>query len=69
MADVAIEDPQIDPKPPLATMVDIARPPRQCPMNAWAAWNNSSDMRARTTKLPMRMNSGITDRPYASPVS
>jgi hypothetical protein len=29
-----MEDPQIEPKPPLATMVDIARPPRQWPMNA-----------------------------------
>ena len=46
---------------PHATMVAMARPPRRCPMKAYAQRNSSCDMPARVTKLPIRMNSGTTD--------
>ena len=61
VAAVAIEEPQIEPNPAQATMVDIASPPFQWPMKAYAARNSSLDMPARETKLPIRMNSGTTD--------
>ena len=61
MAAVAIEEPQIPPKPAEAQTVAIASPPRKWPMNAYAARNSSRDMPARVTKLPIRMKSGTTE--------
>ena len=61
VAAVAIEEPQMAPNPAQAITVAIARPPRRWPMKAYAALNNSCDMPARVTKLPIRMKSGTTD--------
>ena len=61
VAAVAIEEPQIAPKPAQAQIVAIASPPRRWPTKAFAARNSSCDMPARVTKLPIRMNSGTTD--------
>ena len=62
VAVVAIEEPQMDPKPPEAMMLAMAKPPRRWPTNALAAVNSSLAMPARETKLPISTNSGITDR-------
>src|SRR5215470_7187922 len=61
VAAVAMEDPQMPPKPADAQIVAMARPPRRWPMNVYAARNSSCDIPARVTKLPIRMNSGTTD--------
>ena len=61
VAAVAIDEPQIAPKPAQPAMVAIARPPRKWPMNEFAVRNSSFDMPARVTKFPIRMNSGTTD--------
>jgi len=69
VAAVARLEPQIAPKPPQATMVDMARPPRRWPSTACAAAYSSRDMRDWVTKLPIRMNSGNTDSRYWNPLS
>ena len=61
VAAVAIEEPQMAPKPAQAHTVAMARPPRKCPMQVYAARNSCCDMPARVTKLPIRMNSGTTE--------
>ncbi len=62
VAAVAIEEPQMAPKPAQAHTVAMASPPRRWPMHLWAARNSSCDMPARVTRLPMRMKSGMTER-------
>src|SRR4051812_33872786 len=61
VAAVAMEEPQIAPKPAHAATVACASPPRRWPMKEYAAWNNSCASPARATKLPMRMKSGMTE--------
>jgi len=61
VAAVAMDEPQIEPKPPDAMMLAMARPPRLWPTKALAAVNSSLAMPARATKLPISTNSGITD--------
>ena len=61
VAAVAIEDPQMAPKPAQAHTVAIASPPRRWPMQVFAARNSSCDIPARVTRLPMSMKSGTTE--------
>ena len=61
VAAVAIDEPQIAPKPAQASTVACARPPRTWPTNEYAARNSSCARPARATKLPIRMNSGTTE--------
>ena len=61
VAAVAIEEPQMAPKPAQAQTVAIARPPRKWPMQVLAARNSSRDIPARVTRLPIRMKSGTTE--------
>ena len=51
------------PKPPQATTVAMASPPRMCPRNALEALKRSSDRPARATNIPIMTNSGTTERP------
>src|SRR5258706_13885085 len=54
VAAVAMDEPQIPPKPAEAQMVAMASPPRRWPMKAKAAGNRPSEIQAHVTKLPTR---------------
>ena len=69
VAAVAMDEPQMAPKPAQAAMVACASPPLRCPMKVYAAWKSSCAKPARATKLPIKMNRGMTDKVYANPVS
>jgi hypothetical protein len=62
VAAVAIEEPQMAPKPAQATIAAMASPPRKWPTKALAARNSSCDMPARVTNEPISMNSGTTEK-------
>lgn len=64
VAAVAMDEPQMAPKPAQAMTLAMARPPRKCPTKVKAKRYNSLDMPARVTKLPIRMNKGTTDKVY-----
>ena len=59
---VAVEEPQIAPKPAQAATAAIATPPRNRPSQALAPRNRSFDRPQRAARLPIRMNIGSTDR-------
>jgi len=61
VAAVAIEEPQMEPKPPEAMMLAMASPPRLCPTNALAAVKSSRASPALATKLPISTNRGMTE--------
>jgi len=69
VATVARLDPQTAENPPQATMVAMARPPLKWPSHAFDASYRSWDMPDRATKLPIRMNSGKTEKSYTITVS
>jgi hypothetical protein len=63
VAAVATEEPQMAPKAALASTEAIARPPRKRPITAAGEPRTArADSPPWVAKLPIRMNSGITDR-------
>ena len=62
VAAVATDEPQIAPNAAQASTAAIARPPRKRPMTTLANSNSAFEMPPWVAKLPIRMNSGMTDR-------
>ena len=62
VAAVATEEPQIAPKAAAAITAAMARPPRKRAVSTLANSNSALEMPPCVAKLPIRMNSGITDR-------
>ena len=62
VAAVAMDEPQMAPKAALAITAAIASPPRSRAMAAAATSNKARDKPPWVAKLPIRMNSGMTDR-------
>ena len=62
VAAVAMDEPQIAPNAALAPTAAMASPPLKRAMSTLANWNSALEMPPCVAKLPMRMNSGITDR-------
>ncbi|MCY1380138.1 hypothetical protein D9M69_679280 [compost metagenome] len=62
VAAVATEEPQMAPKPALASTAAMASPPLNRAVTTLANWNSALEMPPCVAKLPIRMNSGITDR-------
>ena len=62
VATVARLEPQTALKPPQATMVAMASPPRRCPSQACDVSYRSCEIPERATKLPVRMKSGRTEK-------
>src|SRR5690554_6508280 len=69
VADVARLEPQMAEKPPQATTVAMDRPPLRWPRKALDTEYSSWDRPERVTRLPININSGITDRLYSCTVS
>ena len=61
VAAVAMDEPQMAPKPPQAITVAMAKPPRKWPTIELAALKSSAAMPARATKLPISTNKGTTE--------
>ena len=62
VAAVATDDPQIAPNAALAMTAAMAKPPLKRAMTTLANSNKALEMPPWVAKLPIRMNSGITDR-------
>jgi hypothetical protein len=62
VAAVAMDEPQMAPKAALAITAAIARPPRKRAISVAATSNSALEMPPCVAKLPIRMNSGITER-------
>jgi len=62
VAAVATDEPQMAPKAALAITAAMARPPLKRAMTTLAKSNSALEMPPWVAKLPIRMNSGMTDR-------
>ena len=62
VAAVATDEPLIEANPAQAAIVAMPNPPRQCPTNRLAAWNNSLLMPVRDAMAPISRNIGITPK-------
>ena len=62
VAAVAIDEPQMAPNAALAMTAAMANPPRKRAITELANSNSAFEIPPCVAKLPIRMNSGITDR-------
>jgi len=62
VAAVATDEPQMEPKAALANTAAMANPPLKRPMMPAANWNRALLIPPCVAKLPIRMNSGMTER-------